>query len=182
MPRRVPPPTATSLTQNCLSANQPVPFNSNGPTLVTMTGKLAGAPAGSTVTVTFKHPDRTVGGVPVAGPVETVQATTNPSGDWSASWSTTNRQDIGTWQASSSFPRNGAVRGLVGPGVPGDRGQPQLLTDDQSTSAPFEGRRCGLRPGEGRRYVGCSRPRAVRPRRQRTKRTTAATTMSAATA
>lgn len=90
------PPPATTLTQNCPSANQPVPFNSNGATTVTMTGKLAGAPAGSTVSVTFKHPDRTVvGGVPTPGPVETVQSTTDASGNWSASVTTTNRLDIG---------------------------------------------------------------------------------------
>ena len=56
------------------------------------------------MSVTFKHPDRTVGGVPVAAPVETVQATTDASGNWSAtSAPTTNRQDIGTWQVSSSY-------------------------------------------------------------------------------
>jgi hypothetical protein len=69
---------------------------------VTMTGKLSGAPAGSALTVSFKHPDR-AGAAPAPGPVETVQTTTNASGNWSAQVTTTNRQDIGAWQVSSSY-------------------------------------------------------------------------------
>jgi hypothetical protein len=112
-----PPPTATTLTQNCPTANQPVPFGGNGAT-VTMAGKLTGAPAGSTVSVKFQHPDRTVGGAPVPGPVETVQATTNASGDWSASVTTTNRQDIETWQVSSSYAGTAQYAASSAPACP----------------------------------------------------------------
>jgi hypothetical protein len=90
----------TTLTQNCPSANQQVPFGNSA--TVAMTGNLSGAPAGSTVAVSFKHPDRP-GTAPGSGPVETVQATTDASGNWSAQVTTTNRQDIGTWQVSSAY-------------------------------------------------------------------------------
>ena len=94
------PPVPTTLTQACPSS---VTFNTQAPTTVALTGNLAGAPAGSTVTVTFTHPPRVTKVATVPGPVETVTATTDANGNWSASVTTTDRADIGTWSVSSSY-------------------------------------------------------------------------------
>jgi hypothetical protein len=91
----------TTLTQNCPTANQQVPFGSSA--TVTMTGNLAGVPAGSTVAVSFKRPNRPSAGPPIPGPTTVVNATTDASGNWTASVTTTDRLDIGTWQVSSSY-------------------------------------------------------------------------------
>ncbi len=97
-----PPPAATTLTQNCPGPNDFVALNSQGPTTVSMSGRLAGAPAGSIVAVTFKRPDRGVA-APVPGPSTTVDAATDAGGNWTASVTTTDRQDVGTWQVSSAY-------------------------------------------------------------------------------
>lgn len=92
----------TTLTQNCPTANQQVAFGSSA--TVTMTGSLAGAPAGSVVDVSFKHPDPPTSGPPITGRTEVVQAVTDAAGNWSASvTSTTSSDAVGTWQVSSSF-------------------------------------------------------------------------------
>jgi hypothetical protein len=91
----------TTLTQNCPTANQQVPFGNSA--TVTMTGNLAGAPAGSAVAVSFKRPDRPGAGPPIPGPTTVVTATTDASGNWTASVTTSDRLDIGTWQVSSAF-------------------------------------------------------------------------------
>jgi hypothetical protein len=102
VPEPVPPPppapVATSLTQQCPSS---VTFDPQL-TVITVSGRLTGAPAGSTVAVTFTKPPRIVNSVLVT-PTETVNATTNPQGDWTASLSTTNRSDIGEWSAVSRY-------------------------------------------------------------------------------
>ena len=94
------PATPTTLTQNCPS---PVNFSGNG-TTVSVSGTLGAVPAGSSVAVRFQHPPRLVNDQQVPGPVETINATTNAQGQWSASSATTiNRQDIGGWTVSSSY-------------------------------------------------------------------------------
>ena len=93
------PATPTHLTQNCPS---PVNFSGNG-TTVAVTGTLPEAPAGSTVAVRFQRPERFVNDVLVPGPVETITVTTSAQKTWTASVTTTNRQDIGDWTVSSSY-------------------------------------------------------------------------------
>lgn len=93
------PPAPTTLAQTCPS---PVPFNGQTPTAVSVNGTLAGAPAGSTVVVTFTHPTRVVGNTQVT-PTEAVDATTDAQGAWTASVTTSDRQDLGTWTVSSSY-------------------------------------------------------------------------------
>jgi hypothetical protein len=93
------PPAPTTLTQTCPS---PVALNDQTPATVSVTGTLAGAPASSTVVVTFTRPTRVVGSAQVA-PTETVVATTDAQGAWTASVTTSDRQDLGTWTVSSSY-------------------------------------------------------------------------------
>ena len=62
----------------------------------------AARPAGATVEVTFTKPTRNGAGAPVT-PTETVQATVDAQGAWTASVQTTNRQDIGEWKVSSKL-------------------------------------------------------------------------------
>jgi len=87
----------TTLTQNCPADNQ---FNSNQD--VTVTGKLAGAPAGSTVDVTWQMPIRNEpGGRTVV---------THPTTDGQGNWSTTVASDsfeYGTWTVSSKYAGGG---------------------------------------------------------------------------
>ena len=66
----------TTLTQNCPADNQ---FHSNN--LVTITGNLAGAPAGSTVDVTWQMPTRNEPG----GRTVVTHPTTDAQGNWSTS-------------------------------------------------------------------------------------------------
>jgi hypothetical protein len=94
------PPAPTTLTQTCPS---PQTFNAQVPTTIAISGNLAGAPAGSTVSVTFTRPTRIVGNTPVT-PTETFNATTDAQGNWTASAApTTDRNDLGTWTVSSSY-------------------------------------------------------------------------------
>ncbi len=93
------PATSTHLTQSCPS---PVNFGGNG-TTVAVNGTLPEAPAGSAVAVRFQHPDRFVNDVLVPGPVETINVATNAQKAWTASVTTTDRQDIGNWTVSSSY-------------------------------------------------------------------------------
>jgi hypothetical protein len=105
-------PKATTLTQTCPS---PVTFNAQGPTTVAVNGTLAGAPAGSTVTVTFTRPTRIVGNTPVT-PTTPVQVTTDVNGNWTASVQTSDRLDIGKWSASSSYTgASGYLASQAGP-------------------------------------------------------------------
>ena len=88
---------ATTLTTNCPADNQ---FNSND--LVTVTGKLAGAPAGSTVDVTWEMPVR---GLPGGRTV-----VTNPTTDGQGNWTTSvqsNSFEHGNWKVSAKFAGNG---------------------------------------------------------------------------
>ena len=93
------PPLKTTLTQNC-PATVLIP-NLNG--TMTVTGNVAPAPpAGSTVAVTFDG-----SGTPgtIDDRVVTVNATTDASGNWSASLQVV-RGDQGTWSVSSSYAGN----------------------------------------------------------------------------
>jgi hypothetical protein len=112
------PQTPTTLTQNCPTANQQTPFGSSA--TVTMTGKLTGAPAGSKVAVKFKHPDHpNTAGPPIIGPTETVEATTDADGNWSAQVTSTNRNDaVGIWQVSSSYAGTAQYAGSSADGCP----------------------------------------------------------------
>ena len=65
--------------------------STQAPTTVVLAGNLAGAPTGWTVTVRFTHPPRVTKVATVPGPVETVTATTDASGNWSASVRTSDR-------------------------------------------------------------------------------------------
>ncbi len=96
-------PATTALTQTC---PQSVTFQFEGPTTVAVSGKLTGAPAGSTVSVTFLHPQQPQGSTNPQPPPETVTATTGADGSWTASVKTTNRSDIGQWSVSSSYAGN----------------------------------------------------------------------------
>jgi hypothetical protein len=87
----------TELTQSCPTG---VDFNSQGPTDITVTGTLAGAPAGSPVDVTFFQSE-TLQGAP--GRTVVLHPTTNGEGDWTATVSTTDRTDRGTWTVSSNY-------------------------------------------------------------------------------
>jgi hypothetical protein len=99
-PVEPPPAVATTLTQTCPS---PQTFSAVAPTTVSISGNLAGAPAGSTVSVTFTRPTRFIGNFPQT-PTETVDVTTGPQGEWTASATpTTDRSDLGTWTVSSSY-------------------------------------------------------------------------------
>ena len=101
-----PPPTATALTQNCPGPNDTVAYT--GTVTVTMTGRLAGAPAGSEVTVTFKHPDTRA----AVGRTETVKVKTDAAGNWSASVTSTTRSEaVGTWQVSSAYAGTSQYQG-----------------------------------------------------------------------
>lgn len=93
-----PPPAATTLTQSC---PQSVVFDTQGPTTIAVSGNLAGAPAGSAVAVTFTHPPRP--SAPAPPPTQTVNATTDAQGNWTASVQTSDRADLGTWSVSSSY-------------------------------------------------------------------------------
>ncbi len=80
------PKAATELTQSCPAGGEPgVP--------VTVTGTLAGAPAGSTVEVTFDPPN---------DPPTVVKTTTDAKGAWEASVTPTFNQE-GTWSVSSHY-------------------------------------------------------------------------------
>ncbi len=109
-----PAPTATTLTQSCPTG---VAFNTQGPTNVTVTGTLAGAPAGSTVTVRFQHPPRETSGPPIV-PVDNVNVQTAANGTWTATVQTTNRQDLGTWNVSSSFAGTSQYLASSAPSTP----------------------------------------------------------------
>jgi hypothetical protein len=94
-----PPPVTTSITQTCPST--PVIYSPNG-TDLTMTGVLTGAPVGSTVTVNFTPPPMPPFTSPSSGPqVKTVTTTTG--GAYTATYTTTNINDLGNWQVSSSY-------------------------------------------------------------------------------
>ncbi len=94
-----PPPPAPTLTQNCPST---VAFNTQGTTTITVDGTLGNAPAGSIVKVTFTAPPNS-GPNGTAGRVVVVDAPADASGRWSASVTTTNRAELGTWTAASRF-------------------------------------------------------------------------------
>ena len=114
VPVRNMPARSTTLTQNCPAAGESIAFNSQGPTTVSMTGNLRGAEAGQTVEVSFRHPDRRA----AAGAVEKVMATTDADGNWSAQVTTTDRQDIGTWQVSSTYAGNADFAAASAPECP----------------------------------------------------------------
>ncbi|HXR31107.1 MAG TPA: C25 family cysteine peptidase [Solirubrobacterales bacterium] len=80
------PKAPTKLEQKCPAGGVP-----GRP--VTVSGTLSGAPAGSTVEVTFTPP---------SGPPEVVKATTDAKGAWKASVTPTANQP-GTWSASSHY-------------------------------------------------------------------------------
>jgi hypothetical protein len=84
------PAVPTTLTQTCPTS---VVLGGNSNVNVTVTGKLADAPAGSTVKVTFTKPQ---------GQTVVVEATTAADGTWSAT-TTASPNDSGTWKASSKF-------------------------------------------------------------------------------
>jgi hypothetical protein len=94
------PPAPTTLTQNCPSA---VTFSTQTSTAVTVSGTLAGAPAGSAVAVTFTRPVRQIGNNAPAAVVTTINATTDAAGAWTATVTTSDRADLGTWSVSSSY-------------------------------------------------------------------------------
>jgi len=79
-------PTATSLSQDC-------PRGATAGSPMTVSGTLSGAPAGSTVNVTFTSP---TGGSTV------VAATTDAKGTWQASV-TPSFNEFGTWSVSSRY-------------------------------------------------------------------------------
>ena len=96
-------PTATTLTQACPVQ---VGFTAEPRGNLVVSGRLDGAPAGSTVAVSFKHPDRT--NPPSTGPTSLVNATTDANGAWTASLFVdftvpTYPTDIGYWTVSSKF-------------------------------------------------------------------------------
>jgi hypothetical protein len=106
-----PAPAATTLTQSCPSG---VTFEVEGPTTITVTGTLAGAPAGSTVNVTFLHPQPSGTSTNPAPPPETVAAVTGADGAWTASVTTSDRLDLGTWSVSSSYAGTSAYASSQG--------------------------------------------------------------------
>ena len=83
----------TTLTRNCPAEDE---FHSNN--LVTITGKLAGAPAGSVVDVTWttRNDDEVVERTVVTHP------TTDAEGNWSTSLQSQSFED-GTWSVASSY-------------------------------------------------------------------------------
>ncbi len=95
-----PGPVATTLTQSCPS---PQTFSPTAPSTFSISGNLAGAPAGSAVSVTFTKPTRTIGNDQVT-PTETVVVNTDAQGNWTATTApTSDRLDLGTWTARSSY-------------------------------------------------------------------------------
>ncbi len=82
-----------------------------------MTGTLAGAPAGSTVKVRFQHPPRETSGPPVV-PVDNVEVQTGANGSWIATVQTTDRQDLGTWNVSSSYAGTSQYLASAAPSTP----------------------------------------------------------------
>lgn len=80
------PKAATSLQQTC-------PTGASAESPMTVTGTLSGAPAGSTVEVTFTPPN---------GSPQVVNATTDGSGAWKASVTPTGNQ-FGQWTVSSKY-------------------------------------------------------------------------------
>jgi hypothetical protein len=88
------PPVATTLTQSC-PADTVLSGNLLAGT-ITVTGTLAGAPAGSTVAVTFD------GSAAITPRTVTVNATTDAAGAWTASLPVA-RSDQGNWVVSSAF-------------------------------------------------------------------------------
>jgi hypothetical protein len=91
------PPLTTTLSENCPADND---FNSND--LVTITGKLAGAPAGSTVDVTWVIPQSNEPG----GRTVVTHPTTDAQGNWSTSVQSQSFE-WGTWQVSSNYAGSG---------------------------------------------------------------------------
>jgi peptidase C25-like protein len=91
------PPLTTSLSENCPADNQ---FNSND--LVTITGNLAGAPAGSTVDVTWVTPIRNEPG----GRTVVTHPTTDAQGNWSTTLQSQS-SEWGNWQVSSKYAGGG---------------------------------------------------------------------------
>ena len=92
-PVKVPVEGVTRLTQSC---PQTVVIPNLAGTM-TITGNLAGAPAGSAVAVTFDGAADTID-----GRVVTVNATTDAAGNWTASLQLA-RGDQGTWSVSSAY-------------------------------------------------------------------------------
>ncbi len=65
----------------------------------------------------FQHTPRETSGPPVV-PVDNVEVQTAANGSWTATVQTTNRQDLGTWNVSSSYAGTSQyqpVPGIVGP-------------------------------------------------------------------
>lgn len=85
-----PPPVATTLAQQC-----PATGSTGDP--LTVRGTLGGAPAGSTVDVTFRAP-----GSVTVGRTVVVEAATGADGGWSASVTPTGNEP-GTWTISSAY-------------------------------------------------------------------------------
>ncbi len=83
-----------TLTQSC-----PKNVVFGPPANITVTGNLSGAPAGLTIVATFQAPS-TPNGTP---PPETVNATTDAQGNWTATLTTFKRQYLGNTAVSSSF-------------------------------------------------------------------------------
>jgi hypothetical protein len=71
-----------------------------------VTGRLAGAPTGSTVNVTFTGPPRGAS----APKTVTLPASTDGSGAWAASLDTV-REDLGDWTVRSVFVEQGGYAG-----------------------------------------------------------------------
>ena len=90
------PAAPTTLTQICPEF---VAFNAQGVTNITVTGNLSRAPAGSMVAVRFQAPS-TPNGTPAP---ETVTATTDAQGNWTATLATMNRSYIGNTTVTSSY-------------------------------------------------------------------------------
>jgi peptidase C25-like protein len=104
-------PTATTLTQSC---PEQVGFTDGPRGDIVVTGHLGGAPPGSTVAVSFKHPDRT--NPPSTGPTDLVNATTDANGDWTASEHVDFTEpvyptDTGNWTVSSKFAATSTLLG-----------------------------------------------------------------------
>jgi Peptidase family C25/Propeptide_C25 len=87
------PKAPTTLAQSC---PDDVPFGSEAE--ITVSGTLAGAPAGSTVDVKFEAPDGFTPGRTVMVP-----ATVDAQGEWTATVTTTDHGEIGDWTVSSGY-------------------------------------------------------------------------------
>ncbi len=83
-----------TLTQSC-----PKNVVFGPPANITVTGNLSGAPAGLTIVATFQAPSTPNGTLPP----ETVNATTDAQGNWTATLTTFKRQYLGNTAVSSSF-------------------------------------------------------------------------------